>query len=155
MSIRPCLLAALLALGSASAAHATTWFVQSGGPQLAYNPQTLTIQPGDTVSFSNLGGFHNVVADDGSFRCARGCDGDGNNGNGNASSAIWRASVTFPRAGKFGYFCEPHGAPGAGMFGTIIVAAPQPVPIDPAGGGGFAATLIGLLALSAWRRLRR
>jgi plastocyanin len=139
----------------ASASHATTWFVQSGGPQLAFNPQTLTIQPGDTVSFSNLGGFHNVVADDGSFRCARGCDGDGNNGNGNASSAIWRASVTFPRAGKFGYFCEPHGGPGAGMFGTIIVAAPQPVPIDPSGGAMFAAVLAGLLALVAMRRLAR
>ena len=113
----------------ASSAAAATWFVQVGGTGFAYAPQVLTIRTGDTVVFRNLGGYHNVVADDGAFRCAQGCDGDGQGGSGDASFGIWRATVTFPKAGTFGYFCEPHGAPGEGMFGTVIVEAPPP-PIE-------------------------
>ncbi len=89
--------------------------------QLSFSPQTLTIDPGDSVTFINKGGSHNAVADDGSFRCARGCDGDGHGGNGAASNSLWIASLTFNTPGKIGYFCEVHGAPGEGMFGTIIV----------------------------------
>ena len=29
--------------------------------------------------------------------------------------------VTFDTTGTYGYFCIPHGSPGAGMHGTIIV----------------------------------
>lgn len=143
---------ALLSL-LAAPLQATTWIVQAGGSQLAYNPKFLTIQPGDSVRFASLGGYHNVVADDGSFRCARGCDGDGNGGNGSATSQIWTATVTFPNAGEFGYFCEPHGAPGEGMFGRITVQGPTPTLI-PVGVGGwtYGAMLVGLLLLtSAWR----
>ena len=45
-----------------------------------YEPSTLTINVGDTVTFTNTSGFHNVVSDADSvtaFRCANGCDGDG------------------------------------------------------------------------------
>ena len=109
--------------------------VQAGGAAgLAFVPQTVTIRPGDTVTFVNLGGFHNVVADNGAFRCARGCDGDGHGGNGAASTSIWQATVTFNNVGRFGYFCEPHGAPGQGMFGTVIVQqSPPPDPVPAAG----------------------
>ena len=69
--------------------------------------------------------FEVVVADDGSFRCARGCDGQG--GNGGASSANWGVSLTFTQVGTVGYFCETHGMPNGGMFGTIIVQALTPV----------------------------
>jgi plastocyanin len=32
--------------------------------------------------------------------------------------------VAFPDPGTAGYHCEIHGAPGAGMFGTINVTTP-------------------------------
>jgi plastocyanin len=122
---------ALLLLICATTVHATNWNVQAGGSRLEFVPRELSIEPGDTVTWSNLGGLHNVVADNGAFRCANGCDGQG--GNGAPSSQIWRATVTFNQAGTFGYFCEPHGQPGGGMFGTITVIGgdpPIPVPLN-------------------------
>jgi plastocyanin len=139
-------------------ACAKQWYVQSGGAQVAFSPQFLTIQAGDTVTFLNLGGYHNVVADDGSFRCAHGCDDDGQGGSGNASDSFWLATVPFPKAGTVGYFCEPHGAPGAGMYGTIeVVAAPPPAPVVPAPSGNarIDALLACAVTLAALRRLRR
>ena len=45
-------------------------------PVLMFDPPDVTINVGDTVTFTNLGGVaisHNVHADDDSFRCANGC----------------------------------------------------------------------------------
>lgn len=81
-------------------------------------PSNLTIQVGDTVNFVNTGGFHNVNANDGSFRCANGCDGSG--GNGNPDSG-WNFSLTFNEPGTIGYHCQPHQS--LGMTGTIKVEA--------------------------------
>jgi plastocyanin len=151
-------LALLLAL-VCPPALATQWFVQSGGADVAFAPQFLTIQAGDTVTFLNIGGNHNVVADDGSFRCAHGCDGDGHGGNGNAISGFWFFSLTFATPGTYGYFCEPHGAPGSGMYGSIevLAPAPPPAPIRPAPGGGLRSAVLLVLALlgSAWFALER
>jgi len=158
----PCLRVAgatLLALASLSCAFdvcAKQWFVQSGGTQVAFSPQFVTIEAGDSVTFLNLGGYHNAVADNGSFRCAHGCDDDGQGGNGNASDSFWLATVTFPNPGTIGYFCEPHGSPGSGMYGTIEVLAPaSPAPVVPAPSGSaelhalltFAVILMGLVRL--------
>lgn len=112
---------------TAALAQAATAIVDVGGTGQVFLPQTVSIHVGDTVTFVNKGGFHNAVADDGSFRCARGCDGDGHGGNGNASSTNWVAKVTFSQVGRVGYFCEIHGMPGSGMFGTIVVKAVTPV----------------------------
>ncbi len=124
----------LLALATIGPAHATRWTVQVGGtstygdgygggytnPVLAFSPAQLTINAGDTVTFINLGGAaHNVHADDNSFRCANGCDGQG--GNGNPSSADWSFSLTFNNPGTIGYHCDVHQ--GMGMVGTIVVNA--------------------------------
>jgi plastocyanin len=54
------------------------------GP-VCFTPAVLSINVGDSVSFYSYAdsvttGAHNVVADDGSFRCARGCDGEGGDG---------------------------------------------------------------------------
>ena len=114
-------------LAGSSLAQAATFIVNVGGSRQTFVPQTVTVHVGDTVKFINKGGFHNVVADDGAFRCARGCDGDGNGGNGGASSANWVVSLTFAQVGTVGYFCETHGMPNGGMFGTIIVQALTPV----------------------------
>lgn len=121
---RPILLAALL--GLVPAVHAANWDVAVGNPNgVSFVPQVLNIAAGDTVTFTNGGGFHNVVSDPGAvttFRCADGCDGSG--GNGDAASTLWSAVVAFPDPGTIGYFCEIHGAPGQGMFGTINVTIP-------------------------------
>ncbi|HEY0232189.1 MAG TPA: plastocyanin/azurin family copper-binding protein [Dokdonella sp.] len=96
--------------------------VSVGGGGLVFTPNNPTIIAGDTVTFTNAGGFHNVVSDPGSvttFRCANGCDGDGSGGNGNASSAAWTATVTFPTAGSAPFHCQIHE--GSGMVGTITV----------------------------------
>ncbi len=81
-------------------------------------PSSLTIHVGDTVTFTNEGGFHNVAADDGSFRCARGCDGVAG-GDGTPSAAAWTDSITFNTAGGVGYHCEVHA--GMGMVGSITI----------------------------------
>jgi plastocyanin len=146
--------ALLLALLVPLAASAANVRVDVGGNGLAFFPQTLTIQAGDTVTFVNIGGFHNMVADNGAFRCARGCDNDGAGGSGNPSGTLWRATVAFPNRGRFGYFCEPHGAPGQGMFGTIIVQqAPAPLPV-PAAGLVAGAILAVMLVIGVALRMR-
>lgn len=108
-------------------ASAANHDVSVGGAGFIFSPSTLTITAGDTVTFTNAGGFHNVVSDAGavtSFRCAAGCDGDG--GNGNAGSSAWVAVVTFPTAGSAPFHCEVHA--GSGMTGTITV---EPAAVTP------------------------
>ncbi len=94
----------------------------------SFVPSTLSIQAGDTVVFHNSGGFHNVKADDGSFRCANACEALPNDGAGAPSSTWTTAAITFNSVGSFNYFCEIHGgAGGAGMSGVINVSAPSNV----------------------------
>jgi plastocyanin len=143
----------LLLVLLSSALAARNWNVQAGGSQLEFVPRELSIAPGDTVTWSNLGGLHNVVADDGAFRCANGCDGQG--GNGAPSSQIWHATVSFGQPGRFGYFCEPHGHPGGGMYGVITVIGDPPVPV-PFDGLLLRWLLVGAMLTSAmvWLRQR-
>lgn len=101
------------------------------GPAATFSPAVLEVAVGDTVRFRNRGGLHNVVADDLSFRCARGCDGRG--GNGAPSSEIWFADVSFPTVGPIGYYCEQHGSPTEGMRGTIVVLPSTPVEVQSFG----------------------
>lgn len=83
-------------------------------------PDDLAIQAGDSVTWTNEGMNHNVVADDGSFRCANGCDGEG--GDGDTASNAWSFTRTFATPGTVPYFCEAHGsAGGLGMAGTVVV----------------------------------
>jgi len=86
-----------------------------------FNPPTLTIQPGDSVRWTNSGmGFHNVRADDDSFRCANGCDGMG--GNGDPASNVWSFTLVFNDPGDVDFYCEIHGGPdGVGMSGVLTV----------------------------------
>ena len=125
-------LGSLLLLASGSAA-ATNWQVSVGGsaysgdgygsnPVLSFSPATLTINAGDSVTFTNAGGGHNVHADDNSFRCANGCDDSG--GNGAVSAAAWTFTRTFNTAGTIGFHCDAHGS--MGMIGSIVVNAATP-----------------------------
>jgi plastocyanin len=90
-------------------------------PILMFNPPNVTIDVGDSVTFTNVGGIsiaHNVHADDGLFRCANGCDGQAG-GDGTPSAALWSATVTFTKAGVVNYHCDIHQA--MGMVGSITV----------------------------------
>lgn len=158
------ILSALLCLvagaGVCNAARANVFVVNVGGPAgLAFAPQSLTIAPADTVVFVNKGGFHNVVANDGSFTCSAGCKGDSKGDTGAPSNANWTFNLTFPNPGVIGYYCVIHGAPGQGMYGTIVVQAPQPPPastsVAPSIGAGFAVLLGATLLLFGALRLRR
>jgi hypothetical protein len=81
----------------------------------SFFPPSVTIALGDTVVWQRTGGFHNVRADDGSFRLGEGAAG-------NPGSSWTTGSHTFTTAGSFRYFCEVHGAAGgSGMSGIVIV----------------------------------
>ena len=112
-------LAAALSLGGLPA-HAVGHTITTVGT--SFSPSSLTITAGDTVTWTNgSGGSHNVHAEDGSFRCANGCDGSGS---GNPSTANWSFTRTFATAGTVRFYCDNHGAPGGiGMSGTITVQA--------------------------------
>ncbi len=113
----------------------------SATPVLTFSPASLTINAGDTVTFSYVGTpsgsgavAHNVASDTaGLFRCANGCDGDGAGGNGNPNAGAWTATVTFNTPGTFGYHCENHQS--MGMVGSItvnaVVVTPPPFAITP------------------------
>lgn len=119
----------MLLIGSTDVA-AKTWSVAVGGttsgggyggyddPVLAFAPAQLTINVGDSVTFTNLGGAaHNVHADDDSFRCAAGCDDSG--GDGSPSSSDWLFTRTFNTPGTIHYHCDVHAS--MGMVGSIVV----------------------------------
>jgi hypothetical protein len=92
-----------------------------------FSTYPVTITAGDFVMFTNspsvsidfdfapVIGPHNVVADDGSFRCAMGCDGEG--GDGTPSASFWYFTRTFDTPGVVAYHDEVSGA-----AGTITVA---------------------------------
>jgi LPXTG-motif cell wall-anchored protein len=82
----------------------------SGGVTIqdfAFSPATITVDAGDTVSWSNRDGVqHSATADDGSFDTGllrRGQSG----------------SHTFTEAGTFAYHCTPH----PNMTATVVVRA--------------------------------
>jgi len=101
--------------GVSPAIHAAATFTVEVRSNSSFFPASVTIAPGDTVVWLRTGGFHNVVADDGSFRLGEGASG-------NSGSSWTRVSHTFNTAGTFRYFCEVHGgAGGLGMSGTVIV----------------------------------
>jgi plastocyanin len=80
---------------------------------MTFTPPDLTINVGDTVRWENQSGFHNVVADDGSFT------------NGPASTSAWTYDRVFTTVGDFRYYCVIHGGPGGvGMSGIIRVINP-------------------------------
>ena len=75
----------------------------------AFNPQTLTVTAGTTVTWTNHDTVqHTVTWDDRSVDS--GLFGQGQT-----------FTYTFTQPGTYGYFCIPHGSPGAGMYGTVIV----------------------------------
>lgn len=110
--------------GASPALHAATTFTVEVRANSTFSPASITIAPGDTIVWQRTGGFHNVVADDGSFRLGEGAAG-------NVGGSWTTVSHTFNTAGVFRYFCEAHGGSGGvGMSGVVIVqtAGATPTP---------------------------
>ena len=92
----------LALVGPAAAADQTVTIAS-----LQFQPATVTVEVGDTVTWSNQDGVpHTATADDGSF--------DTGTISGGAS-----ASQTFTTAGSIPYHCEVHPS----MTGTVVVQA--------------------------------
>ena len=73
----------------------------------SFTPQTVTIQVGDTVVWTNAGGTHTVTGDGADPFCG-------------ATAVPVSCSETFTNAGTFPYHCNFHQS--FGMVGTVIVS---------------------------------
>ena len=105
-------LLALLLGFSASAANITIMVGDN-----YYSPQTVTIRPGDVVTWQYQSGSsstHPTASDNGAWAMFI--------INGSNPSK----SITFSAVGAYPYHCTAHGAAGSGMYGVITVAAPLP-----------------------------
>jgi len=81
-----------------------------------FTPANITIDVGDTVRWVNNGGFHNVIADDGSFT------------SGDPAFNPWVYENVFRASGDNPYYCVIHGNTGGiGMSGVITVQIPTGV----------------------------
>ncbi len=98
-----------------------------GGAGFKFSPASLKITVGDSVTFRNAGGNHNVHADDDSFRCADGCRDNG--GLGDPSTSDWESTVVFNEVGTVGYRCDPHAPVMRGSI-TVQEADDEPPPSD-------------------------
>ncbi|MDZ4814007.1 MAG: plastocyanin/azurin family copper-binding protein [Pseudomonadota bacterium] len=145
-------------MACATSALSANHDVAVGGNGFRFTPNRLSIAVGDTVTFTNAGGTHNVASQAGGFRCASSCTASG----GQVTAAAWIATVTFNTPGAFDFFCEAHGAPGEGMAGSLTVeGTPPPTPLGPgytgtwydtlqSGHGIFVEILPGDLLLAYW-----
>ncbi len=98
-------------------ARAATFDVQVGTANgISFTPRSLSIQPGDTVVWTWAGSLtHSVTSGE-------------DTPSGLFDSGVHRSpftfSFTFPNAGTFDYFCQPHLQ--MGMVGQIIVGSGTP-----------------------------
>jgi len=78
-----------------------------------FDPVSITVAPGDSVTWTNTGDHtHTVTADDGSY--------DSTN-----RLKTQTFTHTYGTPGSYPYYCKIHGGPGgAGMHGTVVVTAP-------------------------------
>ena len=103
---------ATLLLATSGTATAATFFVDVGSSALVFTPDSVTIQPGDTVKWT-WGGSHGHSVTSGSNGTSDGLFDAGTH------TAPFTFSFTFPNAGTFEYFCRPHV--NFGMFGFVRV----------------------------------
>jgi plastocyanin len=94
-----------------------------------FEPASVTINQGETVTWTNSGGGnHNVIFDDGVRYPPSG-----------SSSAAWTFPRTFNTPGTYSYYCSVHQ--NLGMTGTVTVnpapVTPPPTGAPPPPGGGY------------------
>lgn len=83
-----------------------------------FTPADITINVGETVGWTNLGGNHNVNGTQATYP-----NNPESFGNGGASNSSWTYEYTFSTVGFYDYQCDPHV--GLGMVGTITVIDPN------------------------------
>jgi plastocyanin len=93
-------------------------------PSNTFTPKTVTVNQGESVAWTNAGGYHNVHFDDGSFIDPP-----------TVSLPPWTVSRAFDQVGSFTYYCEAHSF--VGMTGTVNVVPVEP---SPSSGGTPAGT---------------
>jgi plastocyanin len=77
-----------------------------------FTPQFVKVRAGTTIVFENTGhNEHNVISGDGSFA----------NVETDAFAPGETAKVELDKPGTHTYYCSLHGAPGAGMYGSMLV----------------------------------
>ena len=79
-----------------------------------YTPMVVTITVGDTVTWTNLQGVHNVNGNQATYP-----NNPESFGNGNAAPPGWVFQHVFNTPGTYDYQCDPHLA--LGMVGQVIV----------------------------------
>ncbi|MCB0572303.1 MAG: T9SS type A sorting domain-containing protein [Phaeodactylibacter sp.] len=84
----------------------------------SFTPKDITISVGDTVTWTNIGGTHNINGTQATFP-----DNPVGFTSGVASSSPWTYSFVFNTPGFYDYHCDPHFS--LGMTGTVTVQAPQ------------------------------
>jgi plastocyanin len=120
--------APLVLLVAAPAAVAADQSV-TATPTNRFSPDTVTVTQGESVTWTNAGGFHNVHFDDGSFQQPPIVD-----------QSAWTVSRAFDEPGSFTYYCDAHSF--VGMSGTVNVVAPDPAAAEagtPAAGAPVSA----------------
>jgi plastocyanin len=85
-----------------------------------YMPNPVVVPVGTTITWVNGDPVaHNVTADDRAWESGL-----------LSRDESW--SWTFDAPGVFGYYCLPHGTPGSGMIGVIVVVDPIAEVLPPA-----------------------
>jgi plastocyanin len=108
----------VLLLGSAASAAAEEVTVPVAAFQ--FSPKELVVPAGTTVTWVNNDPVaHTVTADDQSFNSDLFGRGES-----------W--SMTFDAPGVYTYYCIPHGAPGVGMIGSVVVLEAESEMAPPA-----------------------
>jgi plastocyanin len=105
-----------LVLALAAPAHAADQAVNATNSN-TFSPSSVTINVNEKVTWTNQGGYHNVVFDDGSYTQP-----------GEPSFSMWTVDRTFTSAGTFRYHCGFHGT---SMSGTVVVQGEGGSPPPP------------------------
>jgi plastocyanin len=113
-------LAAVLVTVPAAAHAADATVTAREGPN-RFDPPTVTINPGNSVTWTNAGGLHNVWFDDDSYEMPA-----------TPMNPPWTVSRMFATAGTFTYVCRQHSS----MTGTVVVEPPPPGGNPPPGSPG-------------------
>lgn len=109
-------LASLALTGSAFAGANVKLGADNGS--LVFEPSSVTISKGDSVTWTNNAGFpHNIVFDEDAVPAGVNADALSNEDYLNAPGET--VTRKFDVAGEYNYYCEPHQ--GAGMQGKVIV----------------------------------
>jgi|ERR1712080_716191 len=99
-------------------ANAATVKLGSDAGALVFEPSTVTISKGDSVTWVNNAGFpHNVVFDEDDV--PDGVDAEKLSHDSLLNAGGQSVTTKFTTSGTYGYYCEPHQ--GAGMQGKVVV----------------------------------